>query len=145
MTLTGEGRPPQPGRAPASWHPRWQPQPQATPRGTRRPCPQPDISAEVGVLLPELVQLGGSMVSPPAAPLTRLLPQHPRCPRHPPPRRPLPPSPPAQIRELDPHNDLKFLRLRSSKYEVMVAPYPDFSVIVLQQPVAVEDDAPAPL
>jgi len=85
------------------------------------------------------------MVSPPAAPLARPPPQPPRSPRHPPPRRPLPPPPPAQIRELDPHDDLKFLRLRSAKYEVRVAPYPDFSVIVLQQPVAVEDDAPAPL
>lgn len=27
---------------------------------------------------------------------------------------------------MDPQNDLKFLRLKSTKCEIMVAPYPDF-------------------
>eukprot|EP01025_Chloroclados_australasicus_P041712 TRINITY_DN4438_c0_g1_i1.p3 TRINITY_DN4438_c0_g1~~TRINITY_DN4438_c0_g1_i1.p3 ORF type:complete len:168 (-),score=3.02 TRINITY_DN4438_c0_g1_i1:207-710(-) len=39
------------------------------------------------------------------------------------------------VRDLDPQNDLEFLRIRSEKNEIMVAPYADFSLIVIQYPV----------
>lgn len=38
------------------------------------------------------------------------------------------------IRDLDPLNDLKFLRVRSRKYEIMVAPSGEYSLIVIQNP-----------
>lgn len=38
------------------------------------------------------------------------------------------------VRDLDPLNDLKFLRVRSRKYEIMVAPSGDYSLIVIQNP-----------
>ena len=38
------------------------------------------------------------------------------------------------VRDLDPLNDLKFLRVRSRKYEIMVAPEGDYSLIVIQNP-----------
>eukprot|EP01024_Parvocaulis_polyphysoides_P043322 TRINITY_DN395_c0_g1_i3.p2 TRINITY_DN395_c0_g1~~TRINITY_DN395_c0_g1_i3.p2 ORF type:complete len:114 (-),score=6.08 TRINITY_DN395_c0_g1_i3:42-383(-) len=38
------------------------------------------------------------------------------------------------VRDLDPQNDLEFLRLRSDKYEIMVAPYAEFCMIVIQYP-----------
>eukprot|EP01029_Cantina_marsupialis_P030111 TRINITY_DN7983_c0_g1_i1.p1 TRINITY_DN7983_c0_g1~~TRINITY_DN7983_c0_g1_i1.p1 ORF type:complete len:101 (-),score=18.28 TRINITY_DN7983_c0_g1_i1:340-642(-) len=38
------------------------------------------------------------------------------------------------IRTLDPTNDLTFLRMRSKKHEIMVAPDKDFILIVIQNP-----------
>lgn len=38
------------------------------------------------------------------------------------------------IRELEPTNDLCFLRLRSKKHEILVAPEKDFLLIVIQNP-----------
>uniref|UniRef100_A0A3B3R4T4 Dynein light chain roadblock-type 2 n=1 Tax=Paramormyrops kingsleyae TaxID=1676925 RepID=A0A3B3R4T4_9TELE len=36
------------------------------------------------------------------------------------------------VRELDPQNDLTFLRVRSRKHEIMVAPDKDYLLIVIQ-------------
>lgn len=36
------------------------------------------------------------------------------------------------IRDLDPQNDLKFLRIRSRKFEIMIAPESEYSLIVIQ-------------
>lgn len=41
------------------------------------------------------------------------------------------------IRELEPTNDLVFIRLRSKKHEILVAPEKDFLLIVIQQPMGV--------
>lgn len=38
------------------------------------------------------------------------------------------------VRDLDPSNDLTFLRVRSKKHEIMVAPDKDFILIVIQNP-----------
>eukprot|EP01086_Lenisia_limosa_P014464 TRINITY_DN4505_c0_g1_i1.p1 TRINITY_DN4505_c0_g1~~TRINITY_DN4505_c0_g1_i1.p1 ORF type:complete len:114 (-),score=15.87 TRINITY_DN4505_c0_g1_i1:47-340(-) len=38
------------------------------------------------------------------------------------------------VRDLDPQNDLTFLRLRSKKHEIMVAPEKDYLLIVIQNP-----------
>jgi dynein light chain roadblock-type len=38
------------------------------------------------------------------------------------------------IRELDPSNDLTFLRLRSKKHEIMIAPDKDYLLMVIQNP-----------
>lgn len=38
------------------------------------------------------------------------------------------------VRDLDPVNDLTFLRVRSKKHEIMVAPDKDFILIVIQNP-----------
>ncbi|KAJ3397999.1 Dynein light chain roadblock-type 2 [Chytriomyces hyalinus] len=38
------------------------------------------------------------------------------------------------VRDLDPQNDLTFLRIRSKKHEIMVAPDKDYILIVLQNP-----------
>ncbi|XP_014240457.1 dynein light chain roadblock-type 2 [Cimex lectularius] len=38
------------------------------------------------------------------------------------------------VRDLDPTNDLTFLRMRSKKHEIMVAPDKDFMLIVVQAP-----------
>ncbi|KAJ3078596.1 Dynein light chain roadblock-type 2, partial [Quaeritorhiza haematococci] len=38
------------------------------------------------------------------------------------------------VRELDPQNDLTFLRIRSKKHEIMVAPDKEYILIVLQDP-----------
>ena len=38
------------------------------------------------------------------------------------------------IRDLDPLNDLTFLRVRSRKHEIMVAPSGEYSLIVIQNP-----------
>ncbi|THD24485.1 Dynein light chain roadblock-type [Fasciola hepatica] len=38
----------------------------------------------------------------------------------------------AALRDLDPTNDLTFLRIRSKKNEIMVAPDRDYSLIVIQ-------------
>jgi dynein light chain roadblock-type len=40
------------------------------------------------------------------------------------------------IKQLDPSNDLDFLRLRSKKHEILVAPEQDYLLIVIQEPVA---------
>ncbi|KAG6802094.1 dynein light chain roadblock-type 2 isoform X2 [Apis laboriosa] len=39
------------------------------------------------------------------------------------------------VRDLDPTNDLTFLRIRSKKHEIMVAPDKEFILIVIQNPV----------
>lgn len=39
------------------------------------------------------------------------------------------------VRDLDPTNDLTFLRIRSKKHEIMVAPDKEFILIVVQNPV----------
>uniref|UniRef100_A0A674NVW2 Dynein light chain roadblock n=1 Tax=Takifugu rubripes TaxID=31033 RepID=A0A674NVW2_TAKRU len=38
------------------------------------------------------------------------------------------------IRDIDPQNDLTFLRIRSKKHEILVAPENDFLLIVIQNP-----------
>jgi dynein light chain roadblock-type len=38
------------------------------------------------------------------------------------------------IRELDQDNDLMFLRIRSKKHEIMVAPDRDYMLVVIQNP-----------
>uniref|UniRef100_A0A6T8N3X4 Dynein light chain roadblock n=1 Tax=Hemiselmis andersenii TaxID=464988 RepID=A0A6T8N3X4_HEMAN len=38
------------------------------------------------------------------------------------------------VRELDPQNDLTFLRVRSKKHEIMVAPDKDYLLIIIQDP-----------
>ena len=38
------------------------------------------------------------------------------------------------VRDLDPTNDLTFLRIRSKKHEIMVAPDKDFLLLVIQNP-----------
>ncbi|CAD2086788.1 flagellar outer arm dynein-associated protein, putative [Plasmodium vinckei] len=43
------------------------------------------------------------------------------------------------IRELDPQNDISFLRLRSKKHEIMIAPDKDYTLIVVQNPYADKD------
>eukprot|EP01012_Entosiphon_sulcatum_P059854 TRINITY_DN84484_c0_g1_i1.p1 TRINITY_DN84484_c0_g1~~TRINITY_DN84484_c0_g1_i1.p1 ORF type:complete len:101 (-),score=24.31 TRINITY_DN84484_c0_g1_i1:20-322(-) len=42
----------------------------------------------------------------------------------------------AAIRELDATNDLTFLRIRSRKHEILVAPDKDYILIVIQDPTA---------
>ncbi|CAG7835494.1 unnamed protein product [Allacma fusca] len=39
------------------------------------------------------------------------------------------------IKELDGNNDLSFIRLRTKKHEVLVAPDKDYALIVIQNPV----------
>ncbi|KXS21239.1 roadblock-type dynein light chain [Gonapodya prolifera JEL478] len=38
------------------------------------------------------------------------------------------------VRDLDPQNDLTFLRLRTKKHEIMVAPDKEYILIVIQNP-----------
>lgn len=38
------------------------------------------------------------------------------------------------VRDIDPQNDLTFLRIRSKKHEIMVAPEKDYLLIVIQNP-----------
>lgn len=38
------------------------------------------------------------------------------------------------IRDLDPQNDLTFLRIRSKKHEIMIAPDKDYLLVVIQDP-----------
>ena len=38
------------------------------------------------------------------------------------------------VRDLDPANELTYLRIRSKKHEVLVAPEEDFILIVVQNP-----------
>ena len=40
------------------------------------------------------------------------------------------------VRDLDPVNDLRFLRMRSNKTEILIAPDEDYILIVLQTPPA---------
>ncbi|MED6248833.1 Ddynein light chain roadblock-type 1 [Ilyodon furcidens] len=40
------------------------------------------------------------------------------------------------LRDIDPQNDLTFLRLRSKKNEIMIAPDKDYFLIVIQNPSA---------
>mmetsp|Transcript_31903 Transcript_31903/g.68729 ORF Transcript_31903/g.68729 Transcript_31903/m.68729 type:complete len:101 (+) Transcript_31903:56-358(+) len=40
------------------------------------------------------------------------------------------------VRDLDPMNDLTFLRIRSKKHEIMVAPDREYILIVIQDPNA---------
>ncbi|GBF96137.1 hypothetical protein Rsub_08885 [Raphidocelis subcapitata] len=44
----------------------------------------------------------------------------------------------SMVRELDPLNDLEFLRIRSVKHEIMVAPRDEFVLIVIQDPSAAQ-------
>ena len=38
------------------------------------------------------------------------------------------------VRDLDPQNDLTFLRVRTKKHEMMIAPEKDFMLLVVQNP-----------
>ncbi|GAB6019987.1 Dynein light chain roadblock-type 2 [Chamberlinius hualienensis] len=38
------------------------------------------------------------------------------------------------VREMDPSNDLTFLRIRSKKHEILVAPDKEYQLIVIQNP-----------
>ncbi|XP_065148506.1 dynein light chain roadblock-type 2 [Paramisgurnus dabryanus] len=38
------------------------------------------------------------------------------------------------VRDIDPQNDLTFLRIRSKKHEIMVAPDKEYLLIVIQSP-----------
>eukprot|EP00164_Ancoracysta_twista_P000751 GFYU01000987.1.p4 GENE.GFYU01000987.1~~GFYU01000987.1.p4 ORF type:complete len:100 (-),score=16.78 GFYU01000987.1:494-793(-) len=42
------------------------------------------------------------------------------------------------VRDLDPQNELTFLRIRSKKHEIMVAPDKEYLLIVIQNPNHVE-------
>ncbi|XP_060553324.1 dynein light chain roadblock-type 2 isoform X2 [Ruditapes philippinarum] len=41
------------------------------------------------------------------------------------------------VRDIDPQNDLTFLRIRSKKHEIMVAPDNDYVLMVIQNPNSV--------
>lgn len=43
------------------------------------------------------------------------------------------------VRDLDPQNDLTFLRIRTKNHEIMVAPDKDYLLIVVQNPSAGAD------
>ena len=43
------------------------------------------------------------------------------------------------VRTLDPQNDLTFLRLRSKKNEIMIAPDKDYMLFVIQNPNSSEN------
>jgi len=36
------------------------------------------------------------------------------------------------VRDLDSHNDLKFMRLKTTKYEILIAPDNEFILVVVQ-------------
>ncbi|XP_028304996.1 dynein light chain roadblock-type 2-like isoform X2 [Gouania willdenowi] len=40
----------------------------------------------------------------------------------------------SSVRDMDPQNDLTFLRIRSKKHEIMVSPENNFLLIVIQNP-----------
>ena len=42
------------------------------------------------------------------------------------------------MRDLDPQNDLTFLRVRTKKHEIMIAPDKDFILVVVQNPNTAE-------
>ena len=46
------------------------------------------------------------------------------------------------VRDLDPQNDLTFLRVSCKKYEMMIAPDKNYFLIVIQEPNAEKDQAP---
>ena len=48
------------------------------------------------------------------------------------------------VRDLDPSNDLTFLRVSCKKFEMMIAPDKNYFLIVIQEPNA-EANAPAPV
>lgn len=43
------------------------------------------------------------------------------------------------VRDIDPSDDLTFLRVRTRKHEIMVAPDKDYTLIVLQNPAALKE------
>eukprot|EP00243_Klebsormidium_subtile_P010605 TRINITY_DN5727_c0_g1_i1.p1 TRINITY_DN5727_c0_g1~~TRINITY_DN5727_c0_g1_i1.p1 ORF type:complete len:103 (+),score=9.09 TRINITY_DN5727_c0_g1_i1:576-884(+) len=45
------------------------------------------------------------------------------------------------VRDLDPQNDLQFLRIRSKQHEILVAPDKDFTLIVIQDPTTLKEGA----
>ena len=45
----------------------------------------------------------------------------------------------SMVRDLEPQNDLEFLRIRSKKHEIMIAPNKEFTLIVIQDPNASGD------
>ena len=45
------------------------------------------------------------------------------------------------VRTLDPENDLTFMRVRSHKHEIMVAPAKDYVLLVVQNPNVDEEVA----
>ena len=45
------------------------------------------------------------------------------------------------VRDLDPMNDLTFLRIRSKKHEIMISPDKDYILIVIQDPNAEQESA----
>ena len=48
------------------------------------------------------------------------------------------------VRDLEPSNDLTFLRIQCKKYEMMIAPDKNYFLIVIQEPNA-EAAAPVPV
>ena len=40
------------------------------------------------------------------------------------------------VRDIDPQNDLTFLRIRSKKHEIMIAPDKEYMLIVVQNPAS---------
>ena len=46
------------------------------------------------------------------------------------------------VRDLDPSNDLTFLRVSCKKFEMMIAPDKNYFLIVIQEPGAAEVQAP---
>jgi len=38
------------------------------------------------------------------------------------------------VREIDPQNDLTFIRIRTKKHEIMIAPDKDYNMVVIQNP-----------
>lgn len=40
------------------------------------------------------------------------------------------------VRELDPQNDLTFLRVRSKKHEIIIAPEKEYILVVVQNPTS---------
>jgi dynein light chain roadblock-type len=40
------------------------------------------------------------------------------------------------VRDIDPTNDLTFLRIRSKKHEIMVTPEKEYMLIVIQNPAS---------
>ena len=47
------------------------------------------------------------------------------------------------VRDLDPSNDLTFLRVSCKKFEMMIAPDKNYFLIVIQEPGAAEREAAA--
>ena len=49
------------------------------------------------------------------------------------------------IRDLNPNNDLTFLRITCKKHEMMIAPDKDYFLIVIQKPEDDVKEVPAPV